>query len=190
MAYVFLSAQILKQLQTMTADVRPSSPIAHGSPCVSCEYLRKALQTRKSRLKRKAAKRTSKRVNRLQTVTKSVKRLASKVHCLSDTISRMKDATAATAEDIFTAEVAKSAAEATASYKPANAYKQQQLIDLLLDEGDLEGAEGSLHGSSLTAPDHPPGSRVWTTKQTSLTFLMPRVTPLNSCGYDVLLHFH
>ncbi|XP_075730965.1 transposable element P transposase isoform X1 [Rhipicephalus microplus] len=39
----------------------------------------------------------------------------------------------------------------TVADKTVNTYKQQQLIDLLLDEGDLEGAEGSLHGSSLTA---------------------------------------
>lgn len=68
---------------------------------MSCKYLRKALQTRKSRLKRKAAKTACDRVNKLQSVTKRVRRLTSKVQDLSDTISKMNDATAATAEDIL-----------------------------------------------------------------------------------------
>lgn len=43
----------------------------------------------------------------------------------------------------------------TVADKPANLYKQQQLVDLLLDAGDFESAEGSLNSSSLSAPDHP-----------------------------------
>lgn len=76
---------------------------AEGTPCVACKYLRKALVTRQSRVRRRkgpkhAPKTTS---QKLLACNRRNKRLLSKVHNLAEELSKTKAESASTSEEVL-----------------------------------------------------------------------------------------
>ncbi|KAH6921317.1 hypothetical protein HPB50_027704 [Hyalomma asiaticum] len=78
-----------------------------GTPCFSCKYLRKALITRQSRIRKrhKASRACSSAVKKLKVCARKNKRLMVRLGNLAKDVRRLKEESAATAEEVLAAKI-------------------------------------------------------------------------------------
>lgn len=78
-----------------------------GTPCFSCKYLRKALITRQSRIRKrhKTSRACSSTVKKLKVCARRNKRLMVRLGNLAKDVRRLKDESAATAEEVLAAKI-------------------------------------------------------------------------------------
>ncbi|KAH8026427.1 hypothetical protein HPB51_020411 [Rhipicephalus microplus] len=78
-----------------------------GTPCFSCKYLRKALITRQSRIRKrpKTSRACSSTVKKLKMCARRNKRLMVRLGNLAKDVRRLKDESAVTAEEVLAAKI-------------------------------------------------------------------------------------
>ncbi|KAH7969085.1 hypothetical protein HPB52_014548 [Rhipicephalus sanguineus] len=78
---------------------------SEGQACISCRYLRKALLTRQSRLKRQLKKKVSSTAQKLHAARNRIKRLASRSAALKDQLINMQQENALKPEEVLRAQI-------------------------------------------------------------------------------------